>query len=100
MKKPRAVSPKLELLFKCTEAKLIPSIILPVTLGYTTDEFAFGVFRCSILEKALVESLKTVDFWRLVITVISKGKCPHYIKTPTFDIRGCINSMLGWWVPA
>lgn len=36
---------------KCTKAKLISSIIPPVTLGYNSDEFGFGVFGCSVLEK-------------------------------------------------
>lgn len=68
---------------KCTGAKLISNIIVPVTLGYTSDEFGFGVFRSSVLKKALVESLKTVDFCRLIIIVIYKGKPPHDIA---FDI--------------
>lgn len=39
---------------KCTKAKLISSIIPPVTLGYNSDEFGFGVFGYSVLEKKTV----------------------------------------------
>lgn len=73
---------------KCTGAKLISSIILPDTLGYSSDEFGFGGFRCSILEKVLIESLKIFGDWSLLL--FTKERPDINIKMPAFNVMGNI----------